>query len=411
MQQIIVDKSLEILTMSQRSVLLSIVAPLVFIVILGNVTAIVVNIRRPLRLLFKSCLLSLSVSDLVTGIITSSAYISQFSTYMTQVWYLGDALCSLNAFLSTMAILANSFTLVTIALDRYMAIFKTVKGTWGSSITFCCIYIILLWAVSAGIASPLISSYFIVDILIIRSESWLNATHYELMEASLCLTQKENTGYYYWLLFTIVFLPLLLLFLWLNGKLAQEIWNRRKPIKAAGGASLNPSTVDTSSERKTTTYSVVSGPENVHSVPAKRSVAAKEPVVRSVANKSRKAQQMKMFKVVVAIIIVFFVCRLPTWIFLLIKLHNELYENYHWVLHFSFGILSLLNCAINPILYTFFSDSVKWAASFGNVLKRFKALFRRNKQESRVLSNQSHVPSPVVLKSKNTTNIGDEGFI
>lgn len=150
MQQIIVDKSLEILTVQQRSVLLGIVAPMLFIVILGNVMAIVVNIRRQLRLFFKSCLLSLSLSDLVTGIITSSAYISQFATYLTQVWYLGDTLCSLNAFLSTTAILANSFTLVTIALDRYMAIFKTAKGTWGTSITFCCTYIILLWAVSAG---------------------------------------------------------------------------------------------------------------------------------------------------------------------------------------------------------------------------------------------------------------------
>uniref|UniRef100_A0A1B0CZF6 G-protein coupled receptors family 1 profile domain-containing protein n=1 Tax=Phlebotomus papatasi TaxID=29031 RepID=A0A1B0CZF6_PHLPP len=401
MQQIIVDKSLEILTVQQRSVLLGIVAPMLFIVILGNVMAIIVNIRRQLRLFFKSCLLSLSLSDLVTGIITSSAYISQFATYLTQVWYLGDILCSLNAFLSTTAILANSFTLVTIALDRYMAIFKTAKGTWGTSITFCCTYIILLWAVSAGIASPLISSYFMVDILIIVTGSHTNATNYEMMEGSLCVTEKEDTGYYYWLLFTIVFLPLLLLFLWLNGKLAQEIWNRRKPIKAPSGASLNPSTTENSIERKTTTYSVISGPENPQAV----TQVAKESTVKSVANKSRKAQQLKMFKVVVAIIVVFFVCRLPTWIFLLIKLHNELYENYHWILHFSFGILSLFNCAINPILYTFFSDSVKWATSLQNVLKKFTSLFKRNKRESRVLNNQSHAASPVVLKSRNTTNI------
>ncbi|GAB0087498.1 hypothetical protein DMENIID0001_018070 [Sergentomyia squamirostris] len=401
MQQIIVDKSLEILTVGQRSVLLGIVAPLVFIVILANVTAIVVNIRRQLRLFFKSCLLSLSLSDLVTGIITSSAYIAQFSTYMTQVWYLGDALCSLNAFLSTTAILANSFTLVTIALDRYMAIFKTVKGTWGTSITFCCIYIILLWAVSAGIASPLISSYYIVDILIIVPGRGVNGSGYELREAHLCLTQKDNTGYYYWLLFTIVFLPLLLLFLWLNGKLAQEIWNRRKPIKAPTAASLATSTAT----EKTTSYSVISGPDS------NKAATVKEPT-KSVANKSRKVQQLKMFKVVIAIIVVFFVCRLPTWIFLLIKLHNELYENYHWVLHFSFGILSLCNCAINPILYTFFSDSVKWAAAVRNVLKKFTSLFKRRKSESRVLNNnQSHAPSPVVLKSKNTENIGEEGFI
>lgn len=246
-----------------------------------------------------------------------------------------------------------------------------------------------------------------VDILIIVTGSHTNATNYEMIEGSLCVTEKEDTGYYYWLLFTVVFLPLLLLFLWLNGKLAQEIWNRRKPIKAPSGASLNPSTTENSSERKTTTYSVISGPENPQAV----TQVAKESTVKSVANKSRKAQQLKMFKVVVAIIVVFFVCRLPTWIFLLIKLHNELYENYHWILHFSFGILSLFNCAINPILYTFFSDSVKWATSLQNVLKKFTSLFKRNKRESRVLNNQSHAASPVVLKSRNTTNIGDEGFI
>lgn len=69
-----------------------------------------------------------------------------------------------------------------------------------------------------------------------------------------------------------------------------------------------------------------------------------------------------MFKVIIVIMMTFFVCRLPTWIFLLIKLNKDLTDSSSWVVHFSFGMLSLANCAINPFLYTFLTETIRFGS-------------------------------------------------
>lgn len=79
---------------------------------------------------------------------------------------------------------------------------------------------------------------------------------------------------------------------------------------------------------------------------------------------NRKKRQMRMFKVIVLIILIFFLLRLPTWIFLLMKLNMTLTKNIHWILQYVFGILSLTNCVVNPFIYTFLSETIH----FGNKL-------------------------------------------
>lgn len=51
-----------------------------------------------------------------------------------------------------MAILANSFTLVGIALDRYFAVVKIVKGSWEPSGILCGVFALGIWALAAGLA-------------------------------------------------------------------------------------------------------------------------------------------------------------------------------------------------------------------------------------------------------------------
>lgn len=79
-----------------------------------------------------------------------------------------------------------------------------------------------------------------------------------------------------------------------------------------------------------------------------------------------------MFKVIIAIMTTFFVCRLPTWIFLLIKLNRTEVMGLpqHWVVHFSLGILSLANCAINPFLYTFLSETIRVGSHFKEAVRK-----------------------------------------
>lgn len=76
-----------------------------------------------------------------------------------------------------------------------------------------------------------------------------------------------------------------------------------------------------------------------------------------------------MFKVIIVIMTTFFVCRLPTWIFLLIKLNNELTATGSYLVHFCFGILSLANCAVNPFLYTFLTETIRFGSKMKNRMR------------------------------------------
>lgn len=79
---------------------------------------------------------------------------------------------------------------------------------------------------------------------------------------------------------------------------------------------------------------------------------------------SREIRQLRMFKVIILIMITFFVCRLPTWIFLLYKLFNIANTNFHWMLQYSLGLLSITNCVLNPLLYTFLTETIQYSFVF-----------------------------------------------
>lgn len=77
----------------------------------------------------------------------------------------------------------------------------------------------------------------------------------------------------------------------------------------------------------------------------------------------REKRQIRMFVIVLVLMTTFLVCRLPTWIFLLYKLYFNATTNLQWMLHYIFGLLSITNCVLNPLLYTFLSQTVQ--CSFG----------------------------------------------
>lgn len=137
------------------------------------------------------CLISLAISDLILVVVTTCINVSKFITRNTLLWvgyichviwatwsvkclnkiagnsiiwqsilqFLGPVACSLFAFLQTLVILTNSIMLVCIALDRYMAIVRILKGSWEPSKLFCLACCTIIWGFSAAISSPLISIY------------------------------------------------------------------------------------------------------------------------------------------------------------------------------------------------------------------------------------------------------------
>lgn len=99
-------------------------------------------------------------------------------------------MCGFIPFVTTMAILVNSFTLVGIAVDRYLAIIRFVKGTWEPSKLFCAAGAVFVWGLAAGISSPMMSSYYIAEFYIIYTDPGNQSHMIAIEEAEMCTSEK-----------------------------------------------------------------------------------------------------------------------------------------------------------------------------------------------------------------------------
>lgn len=100
-------------------------------------------------------------------------------------------MCNWIPFLTTMAILVNSITLVCIALDRYMAVAKVVmKSSWEPKVIYCLIGSACVWLCGAGIASPMLSAYFIVDISVAETDPNNRTIGIRKYDAQICVNDK-----------------------------------------------------------------------------------------------------------------------------------------------------------------------------------------------------------------------------
>lgn len=106
-------------------------------------------------------------------------------------------MCSFTPFATTAAILANSMTLVGIALDRYLAIVKYINGTWNPSAILCVSWAIFVWGLAAGIASPMLSSFYLIEFYIILTDPVNPANELDVQLSLACMGDKVNPFYYY----------------------------------------------------------------------------------------------------------------------------------------------------------------------------------------------------------------------
>lgn len=74
-------------------------------------------------------------------------------------------------------------------------------------------------------------------------------------------------------------------------------------------------------------------------------------------------RKKRTLNIILILIIVFAVCRLPLWIFLLVKLHVRLEGNFWWYLQTFFSTLSYLNATIDPFLYAFLNETLSLVTS------------------------------------------------
>jgi len=96
----------------------------------------------------------------------------QFATFITQFHFhikqiLGKFPCTFFPFVQTSTVLADSMALVSIALDRYLAVSNKTKGQWRPGKLFCFCGFLIVWIISAAISSPMLFSYDLVQVVVV----------------------------------------------------------------------------------------------------------------------------------------------------------------------------------------------------------------------------------------------------
>uniref|UniRef100_A0A336MCW2 CSON009784 protein n=1 Tax=Culicoides sonorensis TaxID=179676 RepID=A0A336MCW2_CULSO len=370
------EKDLIKLTRGQRTTLASIIMLLSILALAGNVLTIIVIVKRKQRPLFRVCVISLALSDILYILFTSTYYMAQFMKTYTSLWSLGSTMCCLIPFVQSLTVVANSFTLVMIAFDRYLAVTNVIKEKWQPGLIHSIIICAFIWIFAALIASGALWNYkcFVVYIIILPPQSGFPG-----FKTYMCSSEKQVNRKYYTLVFTCVFAPTTAVFIFLNSIIAKRIWDRRKFLNKNTEKNKHRKVCDTngnqfikkSKNTQTGTTSLNGNYRKVTTISGIVQFQSYNPSISTVPSRSihdlrtnssknlRKAQHIRMFKVVFAIISIFLLCRLPSWSFLLIKMYSSNSSlNEFWIMHYSFGILVILNCSLNPLIYTFLSTTL-----------------------------------------------------
>ncbi|XP_055857307.1 neuropeptide Y receptor type 5 [Episyrphus balteatus] len=422
----ILESELTSLTPTQAIAFTIIVGFLCGLSIVGNVGALYANRKRKLRLFFRTCLISLAISDLIQTIFMSAGYLAQFAAPYVQVWCLGEAMCIFIPFVTTGAILAGSMTLVGIAMDRYFAVMSSVLGSWNPSRRFCIVSVTSIWALSYGIASPMYSAYSTYKVYILGSMAFeAEEDDPEIIGLTLvemCVSEKKSNAYYYIVVLAIIFIPTLVAFVWLNSIIANKLWIRRRSIRTpptlqqpqlgrpqaatptttslSAALSLGRKPQDKLMEKaahqqyeydhpchckgghKICSYSTLTVPTRsmvatttttITTTTTMKSLDRETPPNNNVKSNSntaggnsakhistREARHLRMFAIVLILMAVFIFFRLPAWVFLIMRMYGTYTRPVHWILHFSFGILTLTSCVLNPLLYTFLAETIQY---------------------------------------------------
>lgn len=114
----------------------------------------------------------------------------------------GELPCTLFPFFQTLSVLANSITLTVIALDRYMAIIRIVKGIWEPKQAFCNTCAVLIWGLAMGVSSPMIGMYKYIKVYLIprpvNEEDLDNAELTNFPFIYICAHDKVGESFQNW---------------------------------------------------------------------------------------------------------------------------------------------------------------------------------------------------------------------
>ncbi|KAL7737968.1 hypothetical protein ACLKA6_006330 [Drosophila palustris] len=371
---------------NQRSIFLVLVGVLFLFAFIGNIGTLYVNSRRKLRPFFRICLIALACSDLLYTLSFTIAYVAHFNAKYLELWVLGRFMCSFVPFVNTATIMFSSLILVAIALDRYMAIRRAARAIWNPSWLFCGLCIAGIWLTSVIAAAPLFVISEFTKVYLQTTEELVVS---ELQLASMCLGMTGVIGVYNVILLSLIFLPCIVGFVFLNATIARRLWQRRHHHQQQQQEGQHKG-----GQHKGTPRFVylLSKPETTQALMTAFNVAAsldlginkltasppappppQPPKTESLspAAAARVARHRRMVRVVILMMAAFICLRLPAWIFLVLRLYATFSSPVDWLLYFSFGLLNLTSSALNPLFYTFLTQTIRCLSQIKEKLRRW----------------------------------------
>lgn len=133
----------------------------------------------------------------------------------------------------------------------------------------------------------------------------------------------------------IIFLPLLIIVLWLYYNIYKLVYKQNAARKISDSQLYSDKEI-----------------EDTTAVNINRKCC---PPQRRNINLERK---IRTFKIMIFLILVFFLLRSPHWIYKSIIYSYESMDRGDWLLNFALSSVALLSCTINPFLYSFFPETM-----------------------------------------------------
>lgn len=187
----------------------------------------------------------------------------------------------------------------------------------------------------AAISYPMINFYFYVPLRLPNGE-----------DVNMCTgtsTSRPGIAYYYVIIDVLIFGPLVTMFFWFYYKIAILIWRHRKPVSLRNDTKIE--------EFENTSYTKGSSETSGGSTVKSQAIKKKRNV--------QMERKIRTFKIVIVLIVAFILCRMPYWVFWLLKLLTSIRSgDAVWRTIFIMTSLNLLNCALNPFLYTYLNQTI-----------------------------------------------------
>ncbi|XP_017864782.1 PREDICTED: neuropeptide Y receptor [Drosophila arizonae] len=342
-----------------RYIFLFLVSVLFVCTLVGNLSALYVNSSRKLRPFFRACLISLACSDLMYCINFTTSNIALFRADYLEYWILGPFMCYLIPFVNTTTVLCSSFMLVVIALDRYMSIRRAAVGIWTPHWLLCVLCIGGIWLACMGVAVPLFFIYKPIRVYIQTTDELIVS---EIQQVTMCVGRRTQVGIYNGVSLSLVFVPCIVAFIFLHVTIAQQLWQRRHQLRSLKRQQQQSMWLDYPLGNRETAYAVMSAfsvAACVHTSAAQMTQQPQQERKMTPAAVARVARHRRMVKVVLLMMGAFICLRLPAWIFLMMRVYGSFSSPLSWLFYFSFGLLNLTSCALNPLFYTFLPQTLR----------------------------------------------------